>query len=47
MTYTYTHALILLYSKHIIVTDIQWQISEIFINLYKKLIHLLVLIADL
>ena len=42
MTYTYTHALILIYSKHITVTDIR-----IFHKLYNKLIHILVLIADL
>ena len=45
MAYTYTHALILFYNKHIsvhIVADI-----IIFINSYNKLIHILVLIADL
>ena len=41
-TYTYTHALILIYSKHITVTDIR-----ICINSYRKLINILVLIADL
>ena len=47
MTYTYTHALILIYSKHITVTDIQQQISEFFMNSYNKLIHIFVFIADL
>ena len=42
MTYTYTHALILIYNKHITVTDIR-----ICMNSYSKLIHILVLIADL
>ena len=42
MTYICTHALILIYSKHITVTDIR-----IFTNSYNKLIHLLVLIAKL
>ena len=47
MTYLYTHELILIYSKHITVTDIQQQILEFFMNSYNKLIHILVLIADL
>ena len=47
MTYTYTHALILIYSKHITITDIQYQISEFFMSSYNKLIHILVLVADL
>ena len=47
MTYTYTLALILIYSKHIIVTDIQKQILEFFMNSYNKLIHILVLTVDL
>ena len=42
MTYTYIHALILFYSKHITVTNIR-----ICMNSYSKLIHILVLIADL
>ena len=42
MTYICTHVLILIYSKHIIVTDIR-----IFMNSYNKLIHLLVLIENL
>ena len=42
ITYTYTHALILFYSKHITVTDIR-----ICMNSYNKLIHILVLIVDL
>ena len=47
MAYTYTHTLILIYSKHMTVTDIQWQISEFFMNSYNKLIHILILIVDL
>ena len=46
MTYTYTHAL-LIYSKHITEKDIQKQISKLFMNSYNKLMHILVLIADL
>ena len=47
MTYTFTHALILIYNKHITVTDIQQQISEFLMTSYYKLIHILVLIVDL
>ena len=47
MSYAYTHALIHIYSKHITVTDIQQQVSAFIMNSYNKLIHLLVLIADL
>ena len=47
MTYTYTHALILIYSKPKTLTDIQKQISELFMNSYNKFIYILVLIADL
>ena len=42
MTYICTHALILIYSKHITVTNIR-----IFMSSYNKLIRLLVLIANL
>ena len=42
MTYMYTHALILFYSKHITIIDI-----IICMNSYSKLIHILVFIADL
>ena len=47
MTYICTHALILLYNKHITMTDIQWQISGFIMNSYNKLIHIFVLIVDL
>ena len=43
MTYTYTQALVLIYNKHITVTDIH----NFFMNSYNKLIHILVLIANL
>ena len=47
MFYTYTHAIIFQYSKHITVTDVQSQILEFNMNSYNKLICLLVLITDL
>ena len=42
MTYTCINALIFYYRKHLTKIDV-----KIFMNLYNKLIHILVLIADL